>query len=819
MKYPGHYGLTRRLFAGRKALRRIVPLCLLCLPWLPSPAEAADEWSGIYPHLAFFNEENECGTGAVVPWAGRLWAVTYAPHKPSGSSDKLYEITPDLEQIVRPESIGGTPANRMIHRESNQLFIGPYAIDAERNVRVIPYDRMIGRPTGNARHLTDPAGKIYCATMEEGLYEVDMKTLDVTELYADSHKKDGRRSGLPGYHGKGLYSGYGRVIYANNGEQGREALRNPFVTSGALAEWDGRDWNVVMRNQFTEVTGPGGICGSSQPDKDPVWSVGWDARSLILMLLDGGQWRRFRLPKASHSYDGAHGWNTEWPRIREIGEGDDLLMTMHGMFWRFPKTFRQGHACGIRPRSTYLKVIGDFCRWGDRIVVGCDDTARSEFANKRKAKGVIAAPQSQSNLWFLEPEKLDRLGPVIGRGAVWLNDEVKADGPSDPFLLPGFAKRLVHLACDVKTTITFEADEKGNGDWKPLTEIEVDGYRLHGFDESLDAEWIRVRSSKPLKKATAWFHFAGRDERTTGSAPARFAGVARAGEEDVVGGLIRPRAANRRTLQLAAIDADGKIGNYILNGDMRLRPDGDDTAWNWLQENAAIPSREGTLEVDEASVIYIDDGGRRYRIPKNPAFVTPGPLGFGRLCREVATERDLFNCHGTFYELPADNAGGFARVRPVATHNLRIHDYCSYRGLFVISAINRAAATDNRHVIRSDDGKAALWVGAVDDVWDLGKPVGVGGPWLNTQVEANQASDPYLMTGYDRKSLRLKADRATAITIEIDVSGMGDWHPWKTWRMAEGTPVEEAFADAFQAYWIRFRSSQAAVVTAQLTYE
>ena len=41
--------------------------------------------SGIYPHLAMFNDEGECGTGAVVPWAGRLWVVTYAPHEPRRS--------------------------------------------------------------------------------------------------------------------------------------------------------------------------------------------------------------------------------------------------------------------------------------------------------------------------------------------------------------------------------------------------------------------------------------------------------------------------------------------------------------------------------------------------------------------------------------------------------------------------------------------------------------------------------------------------------------------------------------------------------------
>ena len=165
--------------------------------------------SGIYPELAFYNEEGECGTGAVVPWAGRLWVATYGPHMPYGSSDKLYEISPELEVTVRPESIGGTVANRMIHGESSQLFIGPYAIDGDRNVRVIPYSVMPGRLTGNARHLTDPEHKIYYATMEEGFYEVDVDSLTVSELYRDgnSNPQGGGYAPvndlLPGVHGKG----------------------------------------------------------------------------------------------------------------------------------------------------------------------------------------------------------------------------------------------------------------------------------------------------------------------------------------------------------------------------------------------------------------------------------------------------------------------------------------------------------------------------------------------------------------------------------------------------------------------------------------
>jgi len=64
--------------------------------------------------------------------------ITYPPHFPHGSTDKLYEIDGELTRTVRPESVGGTHANRMIHVESNQLFIGPYVIDEARERPDIP---------------------------------------------------------------------------------------------------------------------------------------------------------------------------------------------------------------------------------------------------------------------------------------------------------------------------------------------------------------------------------------------------------------------------------------------------------------------------------------------------------------------------------------------------------------------------------------------------------------------------------------------------------------------------------------------------------
>lgn len=821
---------------------RLLPALGLLLSGLAAPAVAAPaEWSGIYPELAYFNNEGECGTGAVVPWADRLWVITYGPHLPYGSSDKLYEITPDLRQIVRPESVGGTPANRMIHQESNQLLIGPYLIDAERRVRVIPPKLMPGRLTGVARHLTDPANKVYYATMEDGLYEADVRTLAVTGLIKEKRNKPkpGQTAEvnpakitttLPGYHGKGLYSTQGQLIIANNGEDSKDALTKPYITSGALGSWKGEgNWTLIRRNQFTEVTGPGGLEGNADPAKDPLWSVGWDYRSLILACLAGGEWHYYRLPKASHSYDGAHGWNTEWPRIRDIGEAGSRLMTMHGMFWKFPADFSPAKSAGITPRSTYLKVIGDFTRWNDRLVFGCDDTAKSEFLNKRPAKGTIGAPgQSQSNLWFTSLDTPDKLGPVIGRGSVWIREDVKAGAPSDAFLLSGFAKRSVYLGHDgaLPTRFTLEVDQKGDGQWTTWrTETLAAGSEGAWVEIPADvtAAWIRVKTDRDVTQATAAFQYAGEDARGT-ARDAIFDGLSSVRDESSLGAFVLTRGANLRTLSVltATVDAgQTTLGPaYELTADLRLLKSKDANLAGFVAKNTAIP--QGIVTADDASVIF-EEGGVRWRLPRSPEARQDGLLAHSALrkAREVCTERDLLQAHGTFYELPAQNALGAIRLRPIATSDLAVHDYCSYRGLLVLTGVNPKAGVGNRHIIRSDDGQAAVWVGAADDLWKLGKPRGHGGPWLKTAVEAGKPSDPYLMTGYDKKTLELRndGDTETVITVEADILGDGTFVDYKTLRLAPGAAVTHAFPAWFQAYWVRTVSSAATTATAQLTYE
>ena len=789
------------------------------------------QFSGIYPHLAYYNNEGECGTGAVVPWAGRLWVITYGPHLPDGSSDKLYEIKPELKQIVRKESIGGTPANRMIHQESDQLFIGPYVIDSKGLVRVIPYSNMPGRHTGNARHLSNPSNKIYYATMEEGFYEVDVNTLEIKTLFTDGNKL--RKEGevhqfgplLPGAHGKGLYSGQGVLVYSNNGETTPEALKHFDIESGALAEWDGNEWQIVRRNQFVEVTGPGGIYGNANPETDPIWATGWDHKSVILGVRAQGSWSFFRLPKASHTYDGAHGWNTEWPRIRDIGtkENADYLMTMHGMFWKFPQGFTSENSAGIRPRSAYLKVIGDFTRWSDQLVFGCDDSAQKEFLNKRKVKGGIEGPgQSNSNLWFTSVDTPDNLGPGTASGAVWLNEEVKANEYSEPFLFAGWPKRIAWISNHGKSEVkfTFEVDKIGDGNWTVLrSDVVKQGQSARiQFSDSESGEWVRVCANNSTK-ATVQFTYTDEDNRSS-TPDIIFNGLALNDENKALGGLLYGLGNDRRALGVSARSADGSdAGYYELDGQMNLVKKDDSETQQFIEDKFAIP--ENVISVEESSVLIIDDSGRRWRLPKGSnKFDGLTNNAQMRICREVATERDLLNCHGTFYELPAENADGFAKIRPIASHNFRIHDYASYRGMLIMTGINPEQANDNPHIVKSEDGKAALWAGVIDDLWKMGKPVGEGGPWKNKVIEANVPSDPYLIGFYDKKKVSISHNQSTNVkfTIEVNPIGHGPWMIYKEISVEPGKTINHIFEDDFQARWLRIIADKDCEATAWFVY-
>ncbi len=773
--------------------------------------------SGIYPHMAAFNQpesgpdssHGEAGTGAIAPWAGKLWFLTYPQHKTTGSNDKLYEVSPDFSVTVRPESVGGTHAGRMIHRESKQLILGPYFIDEKGRVRAADLHKLRGRMTAVMRHLTDPANMVYFFDMEGALYEVNVHTLAVKKLFSKT---------APGVHGKGGYTAQGRVVISNNGERGRPDKKDP-EAAGALAEWhgEGSEWQVVERRQFTDVTGPGDIYGN--PDGNaPLWAIGWDKRSVLLMLLDGGKWYRFRTPKGTHAMDPRHGWFTEWPRIREIAP-DRPMMCMHAGMYAFPQGFSAADTSGIRPICTHLRYIPDFCHWQGKVVLGADDAAMM---------GNPLCGQAQSNLWFGEIGELDHFGPRAGWGGVWRGDDVPADTPSDPYLLAGFDQRIVHLSHKCPKPVNFEIqiDRAGTGEWTTHKTIEVPakGYGWHVFDKDTPGEWVRVKLDKACP-ATVYFHYWS-PRPAAGNEDAIFSGLADAGSPSgYVGGVIRP-AAHNRSLQWVPrpVGPEGKAskGTYrevVLEGTSALaftEPDTPDQAARCRK----IAQLSKPFEVDEASII-LKAGGKRYRLPKgHAAYDQPFPTGWPRGIREAVSERYLANFHGTFYEIP--RGGGhrpdIQRIRPVASHGKIIADFCTWRGLLVLSGAKAPAKPDG-HCFAGEDARG-LWFGAIDDLWKLGKPVGRGGPWHETAVKAGETSDPYLMTGYDRKTLRLShdADVPVTFTLEADISHE-NYRPVERIGVPAGKTVTWRFPDGYHAHWARLTADKACRATATFIYE
>lgn len=450
----------------------------------PLPATSVN---GVFPDLTIYapaaGSDSETGIGALIPWADRLWAVAYVAHM-KGEGVGLYEISADMTMHLHPESVTGTFANRLIHWETQQAVIGPHVIDAVGNVRTIQA-LVRHRLTSTARHLEHPETMVYFLTMEGLLFETDLKTLETRQVsdVTGALKIEGQP------HFKGCHTAQGRVVVANNTYEEEEFLGTR--SSGCLAEWDGKNWTVIEKNPFVEVSGKQNPVAGSRYG-NTLYATGWCKASAILRVLHEGKWTRYLLPKASQAYD--HTWNTEWMRIREA-QTERYLMDLHGLFYELPPLVYGGHVWGIRPICAHLRIVPDFCHWRGMFVMASDQTDN-------------AVGQPQSGLWFGNIDDLWNMGKSTGWGGPWWDTDIPPDAPSDPFLMTGFDKKVLHLTQigPEETDMVVEVDFRGDGNWSTYTTLAVPngGYVHHEFPEGFSAHWVRLRSSRACR-ATAQF--------------------------------------------------------------------------------------------------------------------------------------------------------------------------------------------------------------------------------------------------------------------------------------------------------------------------
>jgi hypothetical protein len=447
--------------------------------------------NGVFPHLAVVAEHvprSETGIGALMPWADRLWFITYPSNPKTGKGTGLFSIDEHMNLAKHPASVVGTYANRIIHRATNQLIIGPHLIDMEGNVRTIE-PLVPHRLTATMTHLEDPENKVYFLTMEALFFKVDLRTLEVVQLFDLVEELD--MQGMEHPHFKDAYTAHGRVVVANNTYTEVDFKGQP--SQGRLAEWDGTRWTILETCQFNAVTGRASI-------GDAILAIGADNASAILKVYVDGRWDTYRLPKATHTQD--HSWTTEWPRIREV-ESERWLMNCSGMFYELPAMQYGGKVWGVRPISTHLRIIGDFCSWRGLLVLAGDQTTPLWDSNP-----FIGQPQA--NLWFGKTDDLWQFGKPKGWGGPWREQHVEANEPSDPFLMTGFEHKVLHLCHDADRAVQFavEVDFLGDQTWSTYEVIAVPakGYVHHEFPVGFSAHWVRVTADKACT-ATAYLHY------------------------------------------------------------------------------------------------------------------------------------------------------------------------------------------------------------------------------------------------------------------------------------------------------------------------
>jgi hypothetical protein len=450
---------------------------------------------GVFPHLAVLADtvpfRSETGIGALMPWAEKLWFITYVSSKRnSGAGVGLFSLDANMTMTKHPDSVVGCFANRMIHHQTNQLIIGPHIIDHKGNVRTFQGLTQDVRLTAVMEHLEDPDNLVYFFGMEGEFYEANVHTLevkylmDVTAALGIEHRP----------HFKDAYTGQGRVYFANNTYQDSDYTGETAL--GRLAEWDGTNWTIIDRCQYNAVTGRRTGGGLSKA----VFAAGADNASAILKVRLNDAWQTYRLPKGTHTQD--HTITTEWPRIREV-ESERWLINASGMFYELPAMTYGDRVWGVRPICTHLRIIGDYCSWRGLLVLAGDQTTPIHDAN-------AFVGQAQANLWFGITDDLWRFGKPKGWGGPWRRTAIEADAPSDPFLMTGFEHKCLHLSHDADRTVSFklEVDFEGDGAWHEWQTIDVParGYAPFVFPEGFSAHWVRLTASAACR-ASAIFHY------------------------------------------------------------------------------------------------------------------------------------------------------------------------------------------------------------------------------------------------------------------------------------------------------------------------
>ena len=174
------------------------------------------------------------------------------------------------------------------------------------------------------------------------------------------------------------------------------------------------------------------------------------------------------------------------------------------------------------------------------------------------------------------------------------------------------------------------------------------GYAWKVLNKELRCQWMRVEAEQSATGVTAFFRLGNRAQSAD---PRRFRALADINYGGLVlDGLVKPAAGDARKLLLGASSYRSarmlEQSGWVMDGRLQLAPLNNSAREATLRKEYGV--RHG-FGVDNASVI-VTNGNQRYRLPKTAvAYDKPFPTGWPRDLREVVTERNLLNVHGTIY--------------------------------------------------------------------------------------------------------------------------------------------------------------------------
>jgi len=219
----------------------------------------------------------------------------------------------------------------------------------------------------------------------------------------------------------------------------------------------------------------------------------------------------------------------------------------------------------------------------------------------------------------------------------------------------------------------------------------------------------------------------------------------------------------------------------------------------------------------KSDIIWTTEDGTTYSMFRLPRVHTHQtnyhPCEFRR--SQILQDRGLVNMRGMWFELPLYRSrskfpNSFDPL-PICRDMWEIGDLSLYQGFLAI-----AHREGTKTVFEWNDSggtpQSGVSLVSLQYLEQLGEPRGKGGVWNGDSVGAGETSDPFLINGFDKKTIHLETDAATDYTIQVDPIGDGSWKDYDT--VSFSGAGYDTYIMTGDAVWVRVKSSDAVTATA-----